>query len=71
MVIYIFVRMLHQEYDDRGLNSYFWEEWKFHSDKVNMSLWYFPLAGEFRLSQVPKSNGGLLCEEMGLGDNMM
>lgn len=30
-------------------------------------LWYFPLAGEFRLAEPPHITGGLLCEEMGLG----
>jgi hypothetical protein len=57
--------MLDQERNERGINSFFWEEWKY-SDGGG-SMFYFPLAGEFRLTQVPKSNGGLLCEEMGLG----
>lgn len=30
-------------------------------------LWFFPLAGEFRLTEPPHITGGLLCEEMGLG----
>lgn len=30
-------------------------------------MYYFPLAGEFRLSEPPLATGGLLCEEMGLG----
>ncbi|CAN0423968.1 unnamed protein product, partial [Discosporangium mesarthrocarpum] len=33
-------------------------------------LWYFPLAGEFRLMKPPHITGGLLCEEMGLGKTM-
>ncbi|CAN0468426.1 unnamed protein product, partial [Hapterophycus canaliculatus] len=33
-------------------------------------LWYFPLAGEFRLAEPPHITGGLLCEEMGLGKTM-
>ena len=57
--------MLDQENDARGLNSYFWEEWQYPNSEL--PVFYFPLAGEFRLTKVPKSNGGLLCEEMGLG----
>lgn len=57
--------MLDQENDRRGLNSYFWEEWQYPND--DLPVFYFPLAGEFRLTRVPRSNGGLLCEEMGLG----
>lgn len=33
-------------------------------------MWYFPLAGEFRLAAPPHITGGLLCEEMGLGKTM-
>ena len=57
--------MLDQENDVRGLNSYFWEEWQYPNIELPVS--YFPLAGEFRLTHIPRSNGGLLCEEMGLG----
>lgn len=56
--------MLDQENDPNGINSLFWEEWKYGG---NISLFYFPLAGEFRLTRPPKTNGGLLCEEMGYG----
>ena len=56
--------LLDQERDPHGINSSFWEEWKYGH---NSSLFYFPLAGEFRLTRPPKTNGGLLCEEMGLG----
>jgi hypothetical protein len=56
--------MLDQENDPDGINGLFWEEWKYNQTS---SLFYFPLAGEFRLSRPPKTNGGLLCEEMGLG----
>lgn len=55
--------MLDQERMERGLNSFFWEEWKYPS----ASIFYFPLAGEFRLKRPPHASGGLLCEEMGLG----
>ncbi|CAM9883365.1 unnamed protein product [Pylaiella littoralis] len=57
--------MLDHERDARGLNGYFWErrEWADGGDP----LWYFPLAGEFRLAEPPHITGGLLCEEMGLG----
>ena len=57
--------MLDHENNPRGLNSYFWEEWKYIDG--GGSIYYFPLAGEFRLSAPPLSRGGLLCEEMGLG----
>ena len=30
-------------------------------------FWYFPLAGELRLTEPPLCRGGMLCEEMGLG----
>jgi hypothetical protein len=56
--------MLDQERNKRGLNSYFWEEYHF---SYGLSLYYFPLAGEFRLIKPPITTGGLLCEEMGLG----
>jgi hypothetical protein len=58
--------MLDQENDEGGLNSYFWEEWQCADGGGPM--YYFPLAGEFRLSKPPKTTGGLLCEEMGLGE---
>ena len=57
--------MLDQENDDQGLNGYFWEEWQCSDGGGYM--YYFPLAGEFRLTKPPKTTGGLLCEEMGLG----
>lgn len=57
--------LLDQEHDERGINGYYWEEWQYPDHGGN--LYYFPLAGEFRLLQPPKTNGGLLCEEMGLG----
>lgn len=56
--------MLDQENESRGLNAHFWQEWKFAD---NQSLFYFPLGGEFRFDRPPITNGGLLCEEMGLG----
>ena len=36
------------------------------SDQI-LKLYYFPLAGELRMQMPPVTNGGLLCEEMGLG----
>ena len=57
--------MLDQE--DTDLNGYFWEEWRCPAGTEGPSLYYFPLAGEFRLTKPPKRTGGLLCEEMGLG----
>eukprot|EP01038_Epipyxis_sp_PR26KG_P011456 gene11456-15348_t len=58
--------MKDQENNQRGLNGFFWEEWK--SELIlGFNIYYFPLGGEFRLQKPPKSNGGLLCEEMGLG----
>lgn len=56
--------MLDQERDAHGINAYFWEEWEYPN---GVKMYYFPLAGEFRLTKPPKTNGGLLCEEMGLG----
>lgn len=56
--------MIDQEKDLDGINAMFWEEWKYRN---HVSVFYFPLAGEFRLLRPPKTNGGLLCEEMGLG----
>jgi SNF2 family DNA or RNA helicase len=57
--------MLDQENSPGGLNSLFWEEWQCNDGGPYM--YFFPLAGEFRLSKPPKTTGGLLCEEMGLG----
>lgn len=34
------------------------------------SYWYFPLAGELRLTEPPLSRGGMLSEEMGLGKTL-
>lgn len=51
--------MLDQELDEAGINYYFWEEWQYPGGH---SLYYFPLAGEFRINRPPKTNGGLLCE---------
>lgn len=61
--------MLDQELDvDGGLNSWFWEE---HCciDGGN-SMYYFPIAGEFRLKRPPNVKGGILSEEMGLGKTL-
>jgi hypothetical protein len=57
--------MLDQESDERGLNGRFWEEW--HLKDGGGPLYYFPLGGEFRFNKPPMARGGLLCEEMGLG----
>lgn len=37
------------------------------SSDQTFKLYYFPLAGELRMQMPPITNGGLLCEEMGLG----
>ena len=42
--------MLDQEEHD--LNGYFWEEWQCPPGAAGESLYYFPLAGEFRLTKV-------------------
>ena len=57
--------MLDRENAEGGLNGYFWEQWQFDDDVGDM--YYFPLGGELRLHPPPKTTGGLLCEEMGLG----
>jgi hypothetical protein len=59
--------MLDQELDEGGLNRRFWDEWV--CEDGGGSMFYFPLAGEFRLVAPPRTTGGLLCEEMGLGEN--
>jgi len=59
--------MLDHERDDVGLNGYFWEEREWGDQGY---FYYFPLAGEFRLTKPPKTTGGLLCEEMGLGKTL-
>lgn len=58
--------MLHQEQDEAGLNGHFWEEWQLEDG--GGALYYFPLGGEFRFNKPPIARGGLLCEEMGLGE---
>eukprot|EP01035_Chromulina_nebulosa_P020616 gene20616-26733_t len=57
--------MLDHEKDEAGLNSYFWDEFQYNDGGGH--IYYFPLAGEFRLTKPPKRTGGLLAEEMGLG----
>jgi SNF2 family DNA or RNA helicase len=70
--------MLDQEHDVRGINGRFWENWNYDTSSSSVDggegsnsrwfdMYYFPLAGELRLVAPPQTNGGLLCEEMGLG----
>lgn len=58
--------MIDQEKDEAGLNGHFWEEWQMNDG--GGPLYYFPLGGEFRFDKPPIAKGGLLCEEMGLGE---
>jgi hypothetical protein len=47
-----------------GLNSLFWG----YFDWLDGGrAFYFPMAGELRLTKPPKVTGGILAEEMGLG----
>ena len=59
--------MLDKENDDSdmGLNGEFWDEMQSTDGLGN--IYYFPLAGELRLEKPPRTTGGLLSEEMGLG----
>jgi SNF2 family DNA or RNA helicase len=59
--------MLDKENDDgdMGLNGEFWDEIQSNDGLGNM--YYFPIGGELRLEKPPKTTGGLLSEEMGLG----
>jgi hypothetical protein len=58
--------MFEKEYGlgNLGLNSLFWGEFEWIDGGISF---FFPMAGEFRLSRPPKVNGGILAEEMGLG----
>ena len=59
--------MLDKENDesDMGLNGEFWEEIQTNDELGN--IYYFPIGGELRLQKPPRTTGGLLSEEMGLG----
>ena len=46
----------------------FWEEWQWNDG--GESFFYFPAAGELRIETPPIVQGGLLCEEMGLGKTL-
>lgn len=63
--------MLDHERDPRGLNALFWERWEWgdadECAEADKAFYYFPLAGELRVTEPPYRTGGLLCEEMGLG----
>lgn len=62
--------MIDRENDINSINEYFWEERSFTSsygnDRVDR-FYYFPRAGELRLSKPPDIRGGMVTEEMGLG----
>ena len=59
--------MRDKERSERGLNGVFWEERRWADGG---EYWYFPLAGELRLSEPPLVRGGMLSEEMGLGKTL-
>ncbi|CAM9847939.1 unnamed protein product, partial [Phaeothamnion confervicola] len=61
--------MLDRERDEAGINGFFWQrrDWADTAEAGGSPLYYFPLAGEFRLTRPPLVRGGLLAEEMGLG----
>ncbi|ACO67442.1 SNF2 super family [Micromonas commoda] len=59
--------MRDKERSERGLNGVFWEERRWADGG---KYWYFPLAGELRLSEPPLVRGGMLSEEMGLGKTL-
>ncbi len=61
--------MMNQESNKAGINGYFWQCREFVDG--GPPLYYFPLAGEFRLEKPPVVTGGLLCSEMGLGKTVM
>ena len=54
--------MQDQEADVDGINRHFWEELQYEDG--GGFLYYFPLAGEFRMNKPPVATGGLLCEEV-------
>lgn len=62
--------MIDKEDDQHSINQYFWEERGFtrpiRGSRVDR-FYYFPLAGELRLSKPPEVRGGMVTEEMGLG----
>ncbi len=61
--------MMDQESNAVGINCHFWQSREFVDG--GPPLYYFPLAGEFRLEKPPVVTGGLLCSEMGLGKTVM
>ena len=61
--------MQDREAEQTGINARFWEELIYRDG--GGSMYYFPLAGEFRLMKPPITTGGLLCEEMGLGKTVI
>ncbi len=61
--------MINQESNEAGINGHFWQSREFVDG--GPPLYYFPLAGEFRLKKPPVVTGGLLCSEMGLGKTVM
>ncbi len=61
--------MMDQESNAAGINGHFWQSREFVDG--GLPLYYFPLAGEFRLEKPPIVTGGLLCSEMGLGKTVM
>ena len=63
--------MVDVERSERGLNGCFWQEHSWADGPASDAFYYFPLAGEFRMTKPPKVTGGLLSEEMGLGKTII
>lgn len=62
--------MIDKENDPKSINDYFWQEYTFSPSTKNGRkdhFYYFPKAGELRLSKPPDIRGGMVTEEMGLG----
>lgn len=54
-----------EQLDGFGINSLFWEEREFIDGG---KYYYSPKLGQMRLDKPASLNGGLLCDEMGLGE---
>lgn len=61
--------MIDKENGPHTLNDYFWEERSFSDTHLapGGKYYYFPLTGEVRLYRPPRTRGGMVTEEMGLG----
>ena len=62
--------MIDKENGPNTLNDYFWEERSFTPTTAHGQAgkyYYFPLSGEVRLNRPPRTRGGMITEEMGLG----